>query len=118
MKDLNKIVAEYNELAKDSTMVRDPKFNGVYIYKNQAKRDELAKQYNESLPENKRMAILLHKFLCNSNHTDQCPWSYEISGIEHDWTEFAHSRYLKMADKLLDKGVDIKTLAAVLDCIG
>lgn len=72
---------------------------------------------NNQLSENEEMAILLHGSLCNRDHNDQCSWFYEMSGTSHDWTRFAHNRYLKMANKLLDKGIHLETLSTVLDCI-
>lgn len=42
LKDLNKIAAKYNELAKDCTIVEDTKHRGIYVYKNQARRKEMS----------------------------------------------------------------------------
>lgn len=75
------------------------------------------KKQDNQLSENEEMAILLHDSLCNRDHNDQCSWFYEMSGTSHDWTRFAHNRYLKMANKLLAKGIHLETLSTVLDCI-
>lgn len=72
---------------------------------------------NNQLSENEEMAILLHDSLCNRDHNDQCSWFYEMAGTSHDWTRFAHNRYLKMANKLLAKGIHLETLSTVLYCI-
>jgi len=50
----------------------------------------------------KELAILLHKLKCNSNHTDQCGWHYEIrSNGNHDWNCYTHEQYLKKANTFL-----------------
>lgn len=35
------------------------------------------KEELESLPADKKIAILLHENFCNHNHTDGCSWHYE-----------------------------------------
>ena len=50
----------------------------------------------------KELAILLHKLKCNSNHTDQCGWHYEIGkNGQRDWNGYAHAEYLKKANAFL-----------------
>ena len=98
-------------------MCNEPGHKNVYMFKNQPERDELQREYEELLPENQRMAILLHKNLCHCNHTDQCGWFYELNGIEHDWTKWAHKDYLKKADRLISKGIDIDVMKIVFECI-
>lgn len=54
-----------------------------------------------------RMAILLHKCTCHSNHTDQCGWYYEIdtNGV-HDWNGSTHKYYWNKACLLIHAGYD------------
>ena len=117
MRTIDEIVKEYNKLCEDNTMCNEPGYKNVYMFKNQPERDELQREYEELLPENQRMAILLHKALCHSNHTDQCGWYYEINGIEHDWARWTHKDYLKKADILISKGINIDIMKIVFECI-
>ena len=111
------IIKKYEKACKDHTMCSDPKYPKIFRFKNQPVRDKLQTEYEGLLPENQRMAILLHKKLCNSNHTDQCGWYYEVNGIEHDWTRWTHSKYLEKANNLISNGINIDTLKIVLECI-
>lgn len=93
------------------------------VYRNQAKRDALKKEYFETLPENKQMAILLHQYLCKRNHIDietcyGCSWDCEIHhDIDHDWDKPAHKEYLFYANRLFEIGIHADTLRTVLECI-
>jgi chromosome segregation ATPase len=72
------------------------------IEKLQAKRKEL-ESHNQrdfnALPENYRLAEILHKKRCKANHTDQCGWYYE------DWLSPGYSRehWVDIADKVLEQ---------------
>lgn len=65
----------------------------------------------------KDLAIELHDKFCTGNHIDQCGWSYEKNYDEnnevksHDWSGFAHSRWLEKAETVLntDLGRELKT---------
>ena len=48
-----------------------------------------------------QLATELHGMLCNQNHTDGCGWHYEFKNKKDDWTGFAHTEYLKKAQKLI-----------------
>ena len=117
MRTVEEIVKEYEEVCKDHTMCSDPKYPNIYRFENQPVRDSLQREYEGLLPENQRMAILLHKKLCHSNHTDQCAWYYEINGIQHDWTRWTHEQYLEKANKLIQSGINIDVMKTVFECI-
>lgn len=59
---------------------------------------ELKRAKTES-PE-KSLAKVLHGMLCTQNHTDGCGWFYEFAGKEDKWDGYAHTEYLKKAQKL------------------
>jgi hypothetical protein len=48
-----------------------------------------------------QLATELHSMLCNQNHTDGCGWFYEIKMKKDDWTGYAHTEYLKKAQKMI-----------------
>lgn len=115
MKGSSRRLDASSKLTQHCSSVCYTHFNKTDAHEN--KCAEILTKNSQRLSENKEMAILLHDCLCNRDHNDQCSWFYEISEAGHDWTRFTHSRYLKMADKILDKGIHIETLSAVLDCI-
>ena len=45
------------------------------------------------------LATQLHEELCTLDHTDMCDWFYHPD----DWSTYAHSKYLRMARKLLER---------------
>ena len=70
------------------------------------KIDELKKDFVEIVyemnkPEDIRLAELLHKRLCHSNHADACDWHYG------DWERtplmYSRAQYLEMAHRILEK---------------
>lgn len=74
-------------------------------------RAEMAKR--AAMPEDQRLAIELHEFLCHWNHTDGCSWGYE-----KEWTGYAHAQYLEKAQDALKKtGMDFDTISAVIAAI-
>ena len=115
MRKIEEIIREYNRVCEDNTMCDDP--SKPYIFKNQPRRDKLKREYEALLPENQRMAILLHDNLCHSNHMDQCGWCHEKNGIEHDWTRWTHKKYLEKADRLISRGINIDIIKTVFECI-
>ena len=48
-----------------------------------------------------QLAKELHSMLCHLNHTDGCGWHYEYKNKKDDWTGYAHTEYLKKAQKLI-----------------
>ena len=54
----------------------------------------------EALPENKKLAEMLHAKLCHSNHTDGCGWFYG------GWNNMrsSHTAYLEKAERLIKFG--------------
>lgn len=117
MRTLEDVIKEYDEVSKDNTMCSKPEHPNIYVFRNQDKRNRLQEEYDSLLPENQRMAILLHDKLCHSNHTDQCGWYYEIDGIKHDWTGYAHKTYLEKANKLIESGMTIDVMKTVFTCL-
>ena len=101
MRDIQEVVAEYEVEKQKTDMVAKEGTTGVYVYENYKKRDALREEYISLLPQEKQLAIKLHSILCQSNHSDQCSFHYEIKGIEDDWSGWAHARYLKKAEDVL-----------------
>jgi hypothetical protein len=74
------------------------------------------------MTKTQQLAIVLHEILCKENHTDGCPWWYEktyepdVASLEtnHKWEDYAHKRYLKMAEtmekKLSEEGISTEAL--------
>ena len=70
-------------------------------------REAVERKQEESRREPlKELAILAHSTLCAWNHTDGCGWEYEVAhekGVTtHNWNAWAHDRWLKHIDKLLN----------------
>lgn len=86
--------------------------------RNEEKRDELRKEYIQTLPRNKQLAIELHNKLCRGNHTDGCSFYYEIKDLDDNWEGSAHKKYLKKADLLLKEFPDdIDKVFRIIDII-
>lgn len=117
MRTLEDVLKEYEEICKDNIMCSDPNYPKVYRFRNQDRRVKLEEEYNQLLPENQRMAILLHDNLCHCDHIDRCSWYYERDGIVHDWTRWSHKKYLKKADKLISEGISIGIMKTIFKCI-
>lgn len=70
------------------------------------------------LSDEQRLSILLHSTVCQWNHTDGCPWHYEINDDgSHQWDKTAHTQYLKKAKKLIEyakeKDMDVVDLLGI-----
>jgi hypothetical protein len=65
------------------------------------------KKIIDQLPPENKFAIILHDSTCNSNHTDDCDWYYEIPKGVHNWEGRIHQDYLKRARKILIKCEEI-----------
>ena len=115
MRPLEDVIHDFEVVCEDTTMCEEDGNTGVYVYKNRKRRQELEKEYESFLPENERMAILLHDNLCHSDHTSVCGWYYEKNGVVHDWTRNEHKRYLEKADKLIASGIDIYTMEIIFE---
>jgi hypothetical protein len=46
------------------------------------------------------VATLLHDLFCHYEHVEGCAWWYEYDR-KNTWGEYAHKRYLDVADELL-----------------
>lgn len=66
----------------------------------------------DSLPEVNRLADLIHKKICRSNHTDACGWEYE------SWSKIGATRlsYVKKAEAIL-KNVDYQLAVFTIENI-
>ena len=115
LRTLEDVIRDYEEVCKDSKMCYVGE--GTYDYNNRKERQILEKEYESLLPENEKMAILLHNNLCHSNHTDMCSWYYEMKGVIHDWSSWTHKRYLEKANKLIQSGISLDTIETVFKCI-
>lgn len=67
-------------------------------------RDRVESLEQERLAEEeeplKDIATRMHEVLCQYNHTDGCGWHYEVKDGVHNWTGWAHARWLKKAHDL------------------
>lgn len=90
MKTMEEIRADYERTNIDDELIQESGYERVYVMKNESKRKKLIKEAESLLPKNKKLAIYLHSKMCKGNHTDYCSWFYEINGVDHDWTRFAH----------------------------
>jgi hypothetical protein len=116
-KTLGEVVTAYLDLQKNHRMVQVPGRN-IYEYENADKRKKLKELYDSMLPKNQKLAIKLHKTLCHCNHTDCCSWYYEfVEDIAHNWEDYAHKKYLKMADDMLNVTDNVDEIMALVDCI-
>lgn len=60
-------------------------------------------RYRETLTPEQRLADDLHTALCRSNHSDGCPWGYELPGATgEEWTRSEHNRWLTHARALIE----------------
>ncbi len=78
------------------------------------KKAKIKKEWEIEISEDpefaaKEIATLLHEKMCNSDHVEQCDWTYDIG----DWSQHSRKEYLKMAKKLLKK-VDYFSIVEVL----
>lgn len=75
------------------------------IQKLEAELTELKreKELIDNMPEEKRLALLLHEKYCRTNHTDGCAWHYEVSRGVHNWNGYTHERWCKYAIELLEQ---------------
>ena len=117
MRSLEEIKRDYEATNVGDEVVADPKFTRVYRMKNQGLRDKLQAEYEETLPEEERLAIYLHKRMCHLNHTDGCYFYYEVTeGFIHDWKGNVHAEYLQKAQAIL-RLVDYNTAVKLIDSI-
>lgn len=66
----------------------------------------------DSLSEANRLAEIIHKKTCRSNHTDACGWEYE------SWSKIGATRlsYVKKAEAIL-KSVDYQLAVFIIENI-
>jgi len=67
------------------------------------RKQQLLKQQKELANNNaKALAVILHDYFCNDNHTDVCSWFYKFDeDKQHNWNGSAHARSLNQAKYLL-----------------
>lgn len=49
------------------------------------------------------LAIALHSRMCRCNHTDDCPWFYEVENGLHNWNAREHAIYWDKAVRIITK---------------
>ena len=114
LRTLEDVIRDYEEVCRYIKMCEERDI----LCKSYKKRKKLKKEYESLLPENKKMAILLHDNICRSRYTELCGWYCEMDeGIIHDWTRYIHKDYLKKANKLILSGIDINTMKIVFECL-
>lgn len=64
----------------------------------------------DELTQAQELATLIHEKICRFNHVDACGWDYE------DWDGYTTKRYLKVANKMLEK-TDFETAKQVISCL-
>lgn len=74
---------------------------------------EMEEQEEMKLSPVQRMAIELHRYLCHSNHIDECGWDYE-----KDWQGYAHKRWLDTAEKLDAMNLTIEQMRKIAEILG
>ena len=62
------------------------------------------KKENDEMPYNHRLADMIHKLICHSNHTDGCGWHYE------SWSNIGTTR-----QRFLDKANEILQITTFTD---
>lgn len=113
MRKVEEIINDYvKTYENDELVVIESEQNGkITMFKNEEKRGLLRKEYIETLPENKRLAIFIHDTTCRIDHNDQCGWYYEFfegSPVDN-WEQDAHAEYLRKADVMLSES-DFETI--------
>lgn len=74
---------------------------------------EKAQKTWEGLPENQRLAEMLHHKLCKADHTEHCGWCYESwDNMRGQYSE--RKRYLEKAEKILQI-TDFDTVVKILN---
>lgn len=113
------IKEEYIRTKENDEMIQDPNHQRVYVMKNQDWRNRLQEEWNKTLPDNQQLAIYLHNKLCHSSHSCDCYFFHEIADLEHNWKAYAHKKYLKKANFIIDfinrYDIDIKIVMGIID---
>lgn len=101
MRTVEEIKKEYEATKVDDEFVAVSMDN--FRYKNEDKREALREEYISILPKNQQLAIWLHSELCRQNRNFACACSFHrgINGLEDDWSEYEHEKYLRKADRAL-----------------
>ena len=69
----------------------------------------------EQLPENKRLADLLHKKTCHHNHIDMCDYFY--GNWDENPLRYGRQEFLNKANAILSSGVTFYQAEAVIKCM-
>lgn len=97
MRSIKEVVAEYEEVSKDSALVPKEGYINVFVFKNQSKRDALRKEYISVLPLVKQLAV----HIGNKRYNGCLEFSYEIDGIEDDWDGYYHKVAMERAEEMI-----------------
>lgn len=116
MRKLEEIIKDFKALEENDAPILlksyKDEFGGVteeYGWKNDEKRRRLNDEYIETLPENQRLAIFLHRKTCMMDHNAVCSWEYEFKGYIDDWDGPRHAEFLQKANQMLSKS-DYETI--------
>lgn len=96
---VDEILKDYVVATKDSTMIEQPGFSRVYIFKNQGLRDQLRQEYVSLYPADKRLAV--HILELEAKYRGRTEFWYELDGIHDLWNEYLHVAALARAQALL-----------------
>lgn len=80
--------------------------------KSQLARAERELEIEKAKSPEIRLADLVHKIRCNSNHIDMCGWEYEKE-TDYKLKGTTRNRYYEQALKILD-GEDIDTVTRII----
>lgn len=93
----SEILKEYQYLQTHDELIPHPMFGpeGDRIWKNEKRRNQLEKEYRQTLPREQQIAILLYETTYHPYEN----WDDEKDGLIHDWDGPIHQLYLQKAEK-------------------
>ena len=79
---------------------------------------EAGRAYNlaQIIPDDQRLAEVIHTATCNGNHIDYCGWHDERQNGLPDWNGWTHVRALTRAHAILAV-TDVDTAIAVIEAL-
>lgn len=88
----------------------------IHELRQELERLEAEQKGFDSLPEDFRLAELLHEQMCHADHTEHCCWHYDSWDKMRDGEFTARRVYLRKAQAILgvsDFGTAAKVMAAL-----
>lgn len=93
----SEILKEYQYLQTHDELIPHPMFGpeGDRIWKNEKRRNQLEKEYKQTLPKEQQIAILLYETTYHPYEN----WDDEKDGLIHNWDGPIHQLYLQKAER-------------------